>query len=333
MVAACRCAGFDLVIVETPGIGQGDAAIVAEVDTALYVMTPEFGAASQLEKIEMLDYADVVAINKSDRKGSQDALRDVRKQMQRNREAFSRPVDEMPVFTTMASRFNDSGVTELYQRLRMSLQQQGLTTGPDLLTEARPLLSSHAAVPSDRERYLSEIAATVRGYHQRVQTLSDLARRYQHLGTAINMLKDQGEPTTTLETLASELASALGPDMLEKVNGFDALKARYQAETLAFEVRGQTRELDLKFTTLSGTRIPKVCLPQYHDAGDRLSWQLRENIPGAFPFTAGVFPLSATMRIPPECLPVRAMPPVPIADSSFSRQNRKPSAYRPRLTR
>ena len=290
MVAACRCAGFDLVIVETPGIGQGDAAIVAEVDTALYVMTPEFGAASQLEKIEMLDYADVVAINKSDRKGSQDALRDVRKQMQRNREAFSRPVDEMPVFTTMASRFNDSGVTELYQRLRMALQQQGLTTGPDSLTEVRPLLLSHAAIPSDRERYLSEIAAAVRGYHQRVQTLSDLARRYQHLDTAINMLRDQGEPTTTLEALASEIASALGTDILEKVNGFDALKARYQAETLAFEVRGQTRELDLKFTTLSGTRIPKVCLPQYHDAGDRLSWQLRENIPGAFPFTAGVFP-------------------------------------------
>jgi len=290
MVAACRCAGFDLVIVETPGIGQGDAGIVAEVDTALYVMTPEFGAASQLEKIEMLDYADVVAINKSDRKGAKDALRDVRKQMQRNRADFSRSVEDMPVFATMASRFNDSGVSDLYRCVRDSLQLHGLRADSDILSGARPALSSSATISCDRERYLSEISATVRGYHDKASALAALARRHQHLHTAIELLGQQGESTAALQALADEAANALGPHMLERINGFDALKARYEAETLQFEVRGQSREMDLKFTTLSGTRVSKVSLPRYHDAGDRLSWLLQENVPGAFPFTAGVFP-------------------------------------------
>ena len=153
-------------------------------------MTPEFGAASQLEKIEMLDYADVVAINKSDRKGAQDALRDVRKQVQRNRGAFSETPDQMPVYTTMAARFNDSGVSALYQAIKASLTEQDLSAGPGLLGQARNAVQDPESLPGDRERYLSEVADSVRRYHERVADLETLARHRQHLKTSINLLVD-----------------------------------------------------------------------------------------------------------------------------------------------
>jgi methylmalonyl-CoA mutase len=165
VIAACKVAGFDLVIVETSGIGQGDAAIVPHVDVSMYVMTPEFGAASQLEKIDMLDFADFIAINKFDRKGSLDALRDVAKQYQRNREMWSKRPEEMPVYGTQASRFNDDGVTALYQGLLPSLAAKGLKTVPGKLADLNIRHSSgkHVIVPPARARYLAEIADTVRG--------------------------------------------------------------------------------------------------------------------------------------------------------------------------
>ena len=290
LVAACRCADFDLVIVETPGIGQGDAGITSRVDASLYVMTPEFGAASQLEKIEMLDYADMVAINKSDRKGAKDALRDVRKQVQRNRGAFAQAPGEMPVYTTMAARFNDAGVTELYQALKVPLTANGLAPGPGLLGEARTAPQKSQSLPGERERYLSEIADSVRRYHERVDELESLARRRQHLGTSISLLKTQGQPTESLEALADEAEEALGKDMLAQIEGFDALRARYREDNSEAEGRDSAQAQGVTYTSLSGTRIPRVSLPRYHDAGDRLRWQLLENIPGSFPFTAGVFP-------------------------------------------
>jgi len=290
LVAACRCAEFDLVIVETPGIGQGDAGITSRVDTSLYVMTPEFGAASQLEKIEMLDYADVVAINKSDRKGAQDALRDVRKQVQRNREAFSQAPDEMPVYTTMAARFNDAGVSKLYQALKVSLAEQGLAPGPGLLDEARTAEQSAQSLPGERERYLSEVADSVRRYHERVDELEILARHRQHLRTSIGLLKSGGQPTESLETLAAETETALGKDVLSQIEGFNALQAQYRQDDPDGENRDPEKAQSASYTSLSGTRIPRVSLPRYHDAGDRLRWQLLENVPGSFPFTAGVFP-------------------------------------------
>src|SRR5438105_3351450 len=182
-IAACRAAGFQLVMVETAGIGQGDAAIVPHVDASLYVMTPEFGAASQLEKIEMLDFADFVAINKFDRRGGADALRDVAKQMQRNRGAFGTPPEQMPVFGTIASRFNDDGVTALYQALRDKLAELGLEARPGRLPTAavRSSSATSAIVPPARVRYLAEIAETVRGYHARVSGQSALARERQQL--------------------------------------------------------------------------------------------------------------------------------------------------------
>ena len=298
MVTACRAADFDLVIVETPGIGQGDAGIVEEADVSLYVMTPEFGAASQLEKIEMLDYADLVAINKSDRKGSKDALRDVRKQMQRNRAAFSQPVENMPVFTTMASRFNDAGVTDLYRVLRSSLVEGGFVKGLDHLRPPESERSLDVSIPSDRERYLSEIASSVRRYHNRVCELEELARRAQHLRTSIALLEERSDTTYALVTLLNETEEALGPDMLQIMATFDDLRGRYEKDTMSFDVRGERHDVELSFTSLSGTRIPKISLPRYHDAGDRLRWQMLENLPGLFPFTAGVFPFKRANEDP-----------------------------------
>ncbi len=190
VIAACKVAGFDLVIVETSGIGQGDAAIVPLVDVSLYVMTPEFGAASQLEKIDMLDFADFVAINKFDRKGAADALRDVRKQYQRNRELFKTPPDGMPVYGTMAARFNDDGVTALYQALLPKLAADGLALAPGTLpaTATRASTGQHAIVPAARVRYLAEIADTVRGYHGWARTQARLARERQQLRAAKAML-------------------------------------------------------------------------------------------------------------------------------------------------
>ena len=183
VIAACKVAGFDLVIVETSGIGQGDAAIAPLVDVSLYVMTPEFGAASQLEKIDMLDFADFVAINKFDRKGAQDALRDVRKQVQRNRELFQTPVDEMPVYGTIAARFNDDGVTALYQALAAKLAAKGLKLGPGKLpaVAARHSTTRSVIVPPARVRYLAEIAEAVRHYHQWAAGQARIARERQQL--------------------------------------------------------------------------------------------------------------------------------------------------------
>ena len=190
VIAACKVAAFDVVIVETSGIGQGDAAIAPLVDVSLYVMTPEFGAASQLEKIDMLDFADFVAINKFDRKGAQDALRDVRKQVQRNREAFKAPTDEMPVYGTMAARFNDDGVTALYQAIAAKLAEKGLKLGPHKLAPVttRSSTSQVVIVPPARVRYLAEIADTVRQYHQWIAKETQIARERQQLRAAKTML-------------------------------------------------------------------------------------------------------------------------------------------------
>src|ERR671922_2695069 len=189
-IAACQAAGYQLVIVETAGIGQGDAAIVPHADVTLYVMTPEFGAASQLEKIDMLDFADFVAINKFDRKGAEDALRDVRKQVQRNREAFRDAPDTMPVFGTIAARFNDDGVTALYHALADALAAKGLQLGERRLPRPTGKVSSnvHVIIPAKQQRYLADIAETVRGYHESVRRQSQLARELQQLRSTQSML-------------------------------------------------------------------------------------------------------------------------------------------------
>jgi methylmalonyl-CoA mutase len=295
-VAACKVAGFDLVIVETSGIGQGDAAIVPHVDLSMYVMTPEFGAASQLEKIDMLDFADFVAINKFDRKGAQDALRDVAKQVQRNREMWNKRPEEMPVYGTQASRFNDDGVTALYQGLLPRLAELGLAGKFGKLRPVNVRCSSgkNAIVPPARGRYLAEIADTVRGYHAFAVRQVKLARERQQLLEAARMLKESASSMDVpdlgaLEALAKDKDAALDASTQKLLADWPAVQATYSGDEHVVKIRDKEVHTRLVQHTLSGTAIRKVALPKYEDHGEILRWLMRENLPGAFPYTAGVF--------------------------------------------
>ena len=293
VIAACKAARFDLVIVETSGIGQGDAAIVPHVDLSLYVMTPEFGAASQLEKIDMLDFADFVAINKFDRKGAQDAWRDVAKQVQRNREQWHSKPDEMPVYGTQASRFNDDGVTMLYQGLAAALAGRGLALKPGVLpaTSGRISTGQNVIVPPARSRYLAELADTVRAYHRRVAEQSRLARERQQLRAAGAMLKqsDASGDTAALDTLAADRDAALGAVERKLLAMWPQMQQAYSGDEYVVKIRDKEIRTGLVTTTLSGTKIRKVVLPRFEDDGEILKWLMRENVPGSFPYTAGVF--------------------------------------------
>ncbi len=312
-IAACRAAGYDLVIVETPGIGQGDAAIVPLVDLSLYVMTPEFGAASQLEKIDMLDFADVVAINKFERRGAQDARRDVARQLVRNRSAFGSSWEDMPVFGTSAARFDDDGVTALYQHLRDLLAGHGLPAGPARLPAVSVRTSSglHTPVPPERVRYLAEIAGTVRGYHRRTAELAATARRRQHLTTALAALsesddqgksRDQGKSgdhgTGRLAELVAEADAHLDEPTKEQLERWPATVEQYSGDELVYTVRGREIRTPLVRESLSGTKLRRVALPRTTDHGDLVRFLRSENLPGAFPFTAGVFPLKRDAEAP-----------------------------------
>jgi len=287
-IAACRAAGFALVMIETAGIGQGDAAIVPHVDASLYVMTPEFGAASQLEKIDMLDFADFVAINKFDRKGAEDALRDVRKQVQRNREAFHAASEEMPVFGTVAARFNDDGVTALYHAIAARLAEKGLKLVPGRLPKPATRVSSavHAVVSPQRARYLADIAETVRGYHRRAASQASLARERQQLLAVKAML---GSASPEIDKLAADKDAALSGEAKLLLESWPRTVAEHSGDERVVKVR--QREIRTRLTTvsLSGTHVPKLALPKYDDHGELLRWRMRENLPGEFPFTAGVF--------------------------------------------
>ncbi|MBE7523332.1 MAG: cobalamin B12-binding domain-containing protein [Burkholderiales bacterium] len=295
VIAACRCAGFDLVIVETSGIGQGDAAIVPLVDVPLYVMTPEYGAASQLEKIDMLDFAEFVAINKFDRKGAADALRDVAKQVQRNRQAFKQPPDAMPVFGTMASRFNDDGVTALYQALKPRLAALGLPLAEGRLppVATRHSTHQHPVVPAARVRYLADIADTVRGYKRRARAQALLAREVQQLRESARMLHEadperSGAKNTVL-ALADERDAKLDAGAKKLLAMWPETLKAYAGDDYVVKIRDKEIRTRLVHTTLSGNKIRKVALPPYEDHGELLKWLLLENVPGSFPYTAGVF--------------------------------------------
>ncbi|HEX4077968.1 MAG TPA: fused isobutyryl-CoA mutase/GTPase IcmF [Rhizomicrobium sp.] len=291
-VEACRAAGFDLVIVETPGIGQGNAAIADLADVSLYVMTPEFGAASQLEKIEMLDCADLVAINKFDRRGAEDALRDVRKQVQRNRQAFTRPLETMPVYGAIAARFQDDGVTGLYLGLRDLLQEKGFAVPPSRFESRAGHVPSPrpAIVPPARQRYLAEIATEVRNYHATVTAQSGLAREIQQLKASRRMLEAEGSNGEALVPLIVEREERQDLRARKLIENWPAMRERYSGDDFVVKVRDREIRTRQVSVTLSGTRVRKVALPRYEDHGELLGWILRENVPGAFPYTAGVFP-------------------------------------------
>ena len=308
-IAACKIAGFDLIVVETSGIGQGDAAIVPLVDVSLYVMTPEFGAASQLEKIDMLDFADFVAINKFDRKGAEDALRDVRKQYQRNRQLFAESPETMPVFGTMASRFNDDGVTALYQGVASRLVSEGLRLKAGLLPRLTVKFSSNQSVivPPARNRYLAEVADALRAYHRFTREQVTLARERQQLRETKRMLAQQrsvppfekgglggisggaGGISADLDKLIAGRDAALDARSKKLLDMWPQMQAAYAGEEYVVKIRDREIRTQLTSTTLSGNKIRKVALPRYEDEGEALKWMMLENVPGSFPYTAGVF--------------------------------------------
>ncbi|MGI5283501.1 fused isobutyryl-CoA mutase/GTPase IcmF [Nonomuraea polychroma] len=284
VITACKAAGYDLVIVETPGIGQGDAGIVPHVDVPIYVMTPEFGAASQLEKIDMLDFAEAVVINKYERRGAEDALRDVRRQLVRNREAFGARPEDMPVFGTIAARYSDAGVTALYHHLKGLLLEEA---GPGLLPQVsgRTSQASAAIVPPARSRYLAEIAETVRAYHAETLAQAEVARRRQQLAAVQELMDDD-----RLKELHAQADRELTEESRTLIDTWPAVKERYTADELVVKVRDREIHTPLWRETLSGNRVPRVALPRYTDHGDLLRFLRSENLPGTFPFTAGVFP-------------------------------------------
>jgi len=308
VIVACKAAGHDLVIVETPGIGQGDTGIVEVVDVSLYVMTPEFGAPSQLEKIDMLDFADAVAINKFERRGAEDALRDVRRQLQRNRESsrprFSEaqraqsgsigsPLEDLPVFGTIAARFNDDGVTALHQHLRGLLGEHGLATGGGALApvDTRVPTGIAAIVPPARSRYLADVAETVRKYHGRTGEQVGAARRRQALRTTHELLADTGSSTAEVESLLADAEQALDAESHALLDDWPATAETYSGDEHVVTVRDREIRTAVTDVSLSGTHVPLVALPRSlaDDEGTLLRWLRNENLPGRFPYTGGVF--------------------------------------------
>ena len=310
----CKAAGYDLILVETSGIGQGDDAITKFADVSVYVMTAEYGAATQLEKIEMLDFADMVALNKFERRGSLDALRDIRKQVWRNKGALknTKPND-MPVYPTIAAQFNDLGVNALYIDL---LQRIGKVAGVDLQTRYFTQTcgpegpDQKTVVPGKRSRYLSEVAESVRGYHHWIEQQRVIA---QKLGATYSVLHDLGDvheplerikqkstdPTVaTLRKRYNDLLNELDGGCVKELQGWPELKRAYTADENTYEVRGRAIPVANYTKTLSGTKLPKVVLPKYRDWGDVLVWLLEENVPGRFPYTAGVYPYKRTGEDP-----------------------------------
>jgi len=294
-----RAAGFDLVIAETAGIGQGDSSIVDFVDVSMYVMTSEFGAASQLEKIDMLDFADLIVVNKFEKRGGEDAVRDVRKQVQRNRNAFDKPAEEMPVFGTIASKFNDDGVTALYHAMLDTVAEKtGIRFESNLpRPETRISTSKTIIIPPERTRYLSEISETVRAYHRETKEQAEAVRRAWHLketAKAISGDRLEGSTEALVGRLKEEIEkaeTAVAPETGRLLKEWERVKEKYSADELVYNVRDREIRVPLFVESLSRQRIPKIVLPRFSDPGELYRWMRRENVPGRFPFTAGVFPL------------------------------------------
>jgi isobutyryl-CoA mutase len=293
-VHLCQLAGFDLVIVETSGIGQSDSEITELGDVSLYVMTPEYGAATQLEKIDMIDFADFIAINKFDKRGALDAVRDVRKQYRRSRKQFSGDDAAVPVVGTIASIFHDPGTDLLYRRLIDAITAKTGAPFSSTFEVSNPDLSRHAIVPAQRERYLAEIAEGHAEYKKWVQTQADIVQKLYQLRGAIAEVSAQSGGEALVQQLQShyeKVEQTADPECLALVKGWDEKKAQFSGDKFTYEVRGRKIELDLQSKSLSGLNIRKISLPRYTAWGDLLRWLLLENLPGEFPFTAGVFPM------------------------------------------
>lgn len=291
-----KATGFDLIILETSGIGQSDSAVVEYADLSLYVMTQEYGAASQLEKIDMLDFADMVVLNKFDKKGALDALRDVKKQYKRNHQLWDMEDADIPVYGTTASQFNDQGVNDLYLALVSQLNQKtGFVLESRLKDRTLNPAKRTPVIPASRTRYLSEISNANRTYNQWILSQKEIAQQLYGIHKSIDALEniqvsDKEHLIGELEKLYEAVALDLDPENKKWLEDWPQLKASYAQDQYAFAVRGKEIKINTFSQTLSQTRIPKIALPQYEAWGDLLKWKLKENVPGKFPYTAGVFP-------------------------------------------
>lgn len=290
-----KVAGYDLIILETSGIGQSDTEITDHSDVSLYVMTPEYGAATQLEKIDMLDFADVISLNKFDKRGALDALRDVKKQFQRNHKLFEQDPDTMPVYGTIASQFNDPGVNALYATLIQTIQKE---TGADLTTTFdtnQELSEKIYIIPPKRVRYLSEIAENNRSYDKWANEQSAIAQKLYGIKKTIATLQetevnDSDRIIKDLEETYTKVALDFDPKLQVVIDEWDGVKEAYANDIYTYLVRNREIKVETKSTSLSHQKISKVSLPKYEGWGDVLQWNLQENVPGKFPFTAGIYP-------------------------------------------
>ena len=289
-VAVVKAAGFDLIVVETSGIGQGDAAITEICDVSMYVMTSEFGAPSQLEKIDMIDFADLIVINKFERKGSEDAKNQVQKQYQRSHMLFEKDLSEMPVYGTIASQFHDPGTNALFAALIEKINEKAGTDWVTTFSKNAAVEKQNVIIPAERRYYLREISETVRHYHKKAEEQANLARKLFQLEGAMAAVKDQPEVVAALEAVKQETEAKLSPESKKILDGWEATKAAYSGDQFVTRIRDKEIMTVLKTKSLSGLDIPKVALPKYKDYGEILRWVYRENVPGSFPYTAGVFP-------------------------------------------
>jgi methylmalonyl-CoA mutase len=291
----CKAAAYDFIILESAGVGQSDASILDYVDVSMYVMTPEYGAASQLEKINMLDYADVVCVNKFDKAGALDALHDVRKQYKRNHTLWSAKDEELPIVGTIAAQFNDAGVNELFERLMEKVAEKcNVRFSGEIEHHAhtKDTFSQSTIIPPKRVRYLAEISETISAYDEWVSNQSAIATKlYQLDGTLTAASTLSAVVTEELQKLKILLEEQLSPECKKLIQSWPEVVERYKKEFYEFKVRDKVIKQPLTYKSLSGTVLSKVILPKYKDWGDILKWQLQENVPGEFPFTAGVFPL------------------------------------------
>ena len=299
-IEICKEADYDFIILESAGVGQSDTSIIEFCDVSLYVMTPEYGAASQLEKINMLDYADVIAINKFDKAGALDALVDVRKQYKRNHALWTAKEDELPIIGTIASQFNDAGVNRLFEHLVKIINDKShvewvkYESSASLVEIGKESIRS-LIIPPARVRYLSEITAAIKEYDESVIEQSRIATKLYQLQGTMELIKSQGRAESTilkaLEEIKAALEEQLNPVSRTLIQHWPEKLKAYQEDYYEYHVRDKVIRQPMFNTSLSGTRIRKVILPRYNDWGDILRWQSQENVPGHFPFTAGVFPL------------------------------------------
>lgn len=289
-VDVLKGAQFDLVILETSGIGQSDTEIIDHSDLSMYIMTPEYGAASQLEKIDMLDYADIVVLNKFDKRGALDSLRDVRKQYKRNHKLFEAADDTLPVYGTIASQFNDPGTNTLYAALMNLLDEKTSGDFKTSYTKESEESEKIHVIPPRRVRYLSEIADTVRNYNNMVDEEAKKVEQLYQLKGTIDIIQSEKEVVDSLDGKYKELVKNVNPNHMDMIESWKEKVERYSNDIYSFKVRDKVIEINTKYISLSKTKVPKVSLPRYENWGSILKWQLQENVPGEFPYTAGVFP-------------------------------------------